>query len=102
MRDLLREEGHALGTSTIAALLKAAGFAKRPRRGDDASMDAPRPLPAAAAKVQRLNLNPRMLRTTCGGLFLLLPLLAQIPLEDLLPKADFPGAKKRPADDALS
>jgi len=101
MRDLLREEGQALGTSTIAAILKAEGFSQLPRRGDDERMDAPRPLPADAAKVQRLNLKPRMLRTTFGGLFLFLPLLAKIPREDLLHKADVPGSKKIPADDAM-
>ena len=101
IRDLLREEGHALGTSTIAALLKEEGFSKLPRRGDDERMDAPRPLPADAAKVQLLNLKPRMLRTQFGGLFLFLPLLAKIPLEDLLQKADFPGSKKIPADYAM-
>lgn len=101
IRDLLREEGHALGTSTIAAILKAEGFSKLPRRGDDERMDAPRPLPADAAKVQLLNLKPRMLRTKFGGLFLFLPLLAKIPLEDLLQKADFPGSTKIPADYAM-
>jgi hypothetical protein len=101
IRDLLREEGHALGTSTIAAILKEEGFSKLPRRGDDERMDAPRPLPADAAKVQLLNLKPRMLRTKFGGLFLFLPLLAKIPLEDLLQKADFPGSKKIPADYAM-
>src|SRR2546427_3960469 len=101
IRDLLREEGHALGTSTIAAILKDEGFSKLPRRGDDERMDAPRPLPADAAKVQLLNLKPRMLRTKFGGLFLFLPLLAKIPLEDLLQKADFPGSKKIPADYAM-
>src|SRR5713101_4846218 len=101
IRDLLREEGHALGTSTIAAILKEEGFSKLPRRGDDERMDAPRPLPADVAKVQLLNLKPRMLRTKFGGLFLFLPLLAKIPLEDLLQKADFPGSKKIPADYAM-
>jgi hypothetical protein len=100
IRDLLREEGHALGTSTIAAILQAEGFSKRPRRGDAESMDAPRPLPADAAKVPLLNRKPRMLRTKFGGLCLVLPLLAQIPREDILHKADFPGSKKIPADDA--
>src|SRR5712691_11102120 len=64
-------------------------------------MDAPRPLPADAAKVQLLNLKPRMLRTQFGGLFLFLPLLAKIPLEDILQKADFPGSQKIPADYAM-
>src|SRR6266498_2090522 len=101
MRDLLREEGQAPGTSTIAAILKDEGFSKLPRRGDDERMDAPRPLPADAAKVQLLNLKPRMLRTQFGGLFLFLPLLAKIPLEDILHKAAFPGSKKIPADYAM-
>jgi hypothetical protein len=101
IRDLLREEGHALGTSTIAAILKDEGFSKLPRRGDDERLEAPRPLPADAAKLQRLNLKPRMLRTKFGGLFLFLPLLAKIPLADLLHQADFPGSKKIPADYAM-
>src|SRR6266571_7612809 len=101
IRDLLREEGHALGTSTMAAILQDEGFSKLPRRGDDERMEAPRPLPADAAKVQLLNLKPRMLRTKFGGLFLFLPLLATIPLEDILNKADFPGSKKIPADYAM-
>jgi hypothetical protein len=100
-RELLREEGHALGTSTIAAILKDEGFSKLPRRGDDERMEAPRPLPADAAKVQRLTLKPRRLRTKFGGLFLFLPLLAKIPLAELLQPADFPGAKKIPADYAM-
>src|SRR6266850_951334 len=51
IRDLLREEGQAPGTSTIAAILKDEGFSKLPRRGDDERMEAPRPLPADAAKI---------------------------------------------------
>jgi len=101
IRDLLREEGHALGTSTIAAILKDEGFSKLPRRGDDERLEAPRPLPADAAKLQLLNLKPRMLRTKFGGLFLFLPLLAKIPLADLLRQVDFPGSKKIPADYAM-
>src|SRR5712691_7266457 len=89
IRDLLREEGQAPGTSTIAAILKDEGFSKLPRRGDDERMEAPLPLPADAAKIPLLTLKPRRLRTKFGGLFLFLPLLAKIPLEDLLHQADF-------------
>jgi hypothetical protein len=64
-------------------------------------MEVPRPLPADATKVQLLNLEPRMLRTKFGGLFLFLPLLAKIPLDDILQKADFPGSKKIPASYAM-
>src|SRR6266478_5224437 len=95
IRDLLREEGQAPGTSTIAAILKDEGFSKLPRRGDDERMEAPRPLPADAAKIPLLTLKPRRLRTKFGGLFLFLPLLAKIPL------ADFLGSTKIPADYAM-
>lgn len=101
IRDLLREEGHSLGTSTISAILKEEGFSKLPRRGDDERMDAPRPVPADAAKVQLLNLKPRVLRTKFGGLFLFLPLLARIPLEDILQQANFPGSSNIPASYAM-
>jgi transposase len=101
IRDLLQEEGHSLGSSTISAILKQEGFSKLPRRGDDERRDVPRPLPADATKVQLLNLKPRMLRTKFGGLFLFLPLLAKIPLDEILKKADFPGSKKIPADHAM-
>jgi hypothetical protein len=101
IRDLLREEDHPIGTSTISAILRDEGFSKLPRRGDEERMEVPRPLPADATKVQLLNLEPRMLRTKFGGLFLFLPLLAKIPLDDILQKADFPGSKKIPASYAM-
>lgn len=101
IRDILREEGHALSTSTISTLLKEEGFSKLPRRGDDERTDAPRPLPADAARLQRLDLKPRRLRTKFGGLFLFLPLLAQVPLEDILHQANFPGSSKIPAAYAM-
>jgi hypothetical protein len=101
IRDILREEGHALCTATISTLLTAEGFSKLPRRGDDERTDAPRPVPADAARIQRLDLKPRVLRTKFGGLFLFLPLLAKIPLEDILQKADFPGSRKIPAAYAM-
>lgn len=101
IRDILREEGHSLCTSTISTLLKEEGFSKLPRRGDDERTDAPRPVPADAARVQLLDLKPRVLRTKFGGLFLFLPLLAKIPLDDILQKADFPGSSKIPAAYAM-
>src|SRR5208337_854581 len=101
IRDLLREEGNSLGTSSISAILKEEGFSKLPRRGDDERTDAPRPVPADAAKVQLPNLKPRTVRTKFGGLFLFLPLLAKIPLEDILQKGGFPGSSKIPASYAM-
>ena len=101
MRDILRQAGHTLSTSMLSALLKEEGFSKLPRRGDDERADAPRPDPADAARLQLLDFKPRVLRTTFGGLFLFLPLLAQIPLEDILTHADFPGSRTIPAAYAM-
>jgi len=101
IRDLLREEGHSLGASTILAILKEEGFSKLPRRGDDERTDLPRPTRADVARIKLLDLKPRVLRTKFGGLFVFLPLLAKIPLDDILQKADFPGSTKIPAACAM-
>jgi hypothetical protein len=101
IRDLLRQEDHSLSTSAISAILKEEGFSKLPRRGDDERIETPRPDPADAARVQLRDLKPRVFRTKFGGLFLFLPLLAKIPLDDILQKADFPGSSKIPAAYAM-
>lgn len=101
IRDLLRQEDHSLSTSAISAILKEEGFSKLPRRGDDERIETPRPTPADAARVQLRDLKPRVLRTKFGGLFLFLPLLAKIPLDDILQKANFPGSSKIPAAYAM-
>lgn len=101
IRDLLREEGHSIGTSTISTILTEEGFSRLPRRGDEERASAPRPTPAEAAKIKQLNLKPRTLRTKFGGLFLFLPLLVKVPLDQILEKSSFPGSNKIPASYAL-
>lgn len=93
---MLREDGETLGTSMIAVILKEEGFSKLPRRGDDERSEAPRPDPADAARIQLLALKARVIRTKFGGLFLLLPLVVNVPLEDMLHTADFPGSSQIP------
>jgi len=53
------------------------------------------------ADVRQLSLEPRHFRTQFGGLFLFLPLLAQIPLDRILDRAGFPGSQKVPAGAAM-
>jgi hypothetical protein len=101
IRDILREEGNPLSTATISAILKEEGFSKLPRRGDDERTDVPRPAPADAARVQLLDLEPRVLHTKFGGLFLFLPLLTNIHFEEILNKSDFPGSRDIPAAYAM-
>ena len=60
-----------------------------------------RPAVADVADVRELNLEPRQVRTQFGGLFLFLPFLAQIPFDDILRRAGFPGSKMIPAGCAM-
>ncbi len=99
--EALKAEGHHLSPVTISLLLKEAGFARLPRRADDERPDTPRPTAAAVADVRRLDLRPRQLRTTFGGLCLFLPSLAAVPLDQLLDEAGVPSAKKMPAAHAI-
>ena len=55
----------------------------------------------AVADVRQLDLAPRRFRTRFGGLFLFLPTLAQIPLDELLEKAGFPGSQMVSAGHAI-
>jgi hypothetical protein len=51
--------------------------------------------------VRRLDLRPRQLRTKFGGVFLFLPYLAAIPVDQLLEDAGLPSAKQIPAAHAM-
>src|SRR5512145_1222916 len=92
--ETLKAEGHSLSPVTISLLLKEEGFARLPRRADDARPDTPRPTAAAVADVRRLALRPRQLRTKFGGVFLFLPSLAALHCKQLLGEAGLPGSKK--------
>jgi hypothetical protein len=97
----LHDEGHPLSPVTISQVLKAEGFARLPRRGDDERPPGARPTTADVADVRRLDLAPRHLRTRFGGLFLFLPTLAAIPLGRIAQQAGLPGSRMIPAACAL-
>lgn len=99
--EALKNEGHKLSPVAISLILKKEGFARLPRRYDDERPDTPRPTAAAVADVRRLDLKPRTFRTKFGGLFLFVPYLAAIPLDNLLKQAGLPGSKKIPAAHAI-
>src|SRR2546425_4332450 len=99
--ETLKAEGHSLSPVAISRIVKEEGFARVPRRADDERPDTPRPLAAAVADVRRLDLRPRQLRTTFGGLFLFVPYLAAIPFDQLLDEASLPGSRKLPAAQAM-
>jgi hypothetical protein len=97
----LHDEGHPLGPVAVSQVLKAEGFARLPRRGDDERPPGSRPTTADVADVRRLDLAPRQLRTRFGGLFLFLPTLAAIPLGRIARQVGLPGSRMIPAACAL-
>jgi transposase len=102
IREVLKEEeGIERSPSTIAAVLQEEGFARLPRRRDEERPARVGPEAAEVADVRKLDLGEREFRTKFGGLFLFVPYLAAIPLEELLAEADFPGSAMVPAAHAM-
>ena len=97
----LTQEGHPLSAVALSQILKQEGFARLPRRPEEERPSAVRPTVAAVADVRQLDLPPRTIRTQLGGLFLFVPLLAQIPLERICSQARLPGSQMIPASCAL-
>src|ERR1700682_5589844 len=97
----LHQAGQPLSPAAVAQILQDEGFAKLPRRADDERPPGTRPTVADVADVGRLDLQPRTLHTKFGGLFLFLPLLAQLPFDRLVRQAGFPGSAQIPAPQAL-
>jgi hypothetical protein len=97
----LHQAGQPLSPAAVAQILQEEGFAKLPRRADEERPPGHRPTVADVADVRQLDLQPRTLHTKFGGLFLFLPLLAQLPLDRLVRHAGFPGSAMIPAPHAL-
>ena len=97
----LAAAGTPLSAAAVAKILRAEGFAKLPRRRDDERPVTTRPSAADVADVRQLDLSPRSFRTRFGGLFLFLPDLVRVRLEEILDEARFPGTKMIPAAAAM-
>jgi hypothetical protein len=97
----LAQEDQALSPPAISTILKEEGFARLPRRHDDERPAAVRPEIANVADVKELDLSPRQFRTKFGGLFLFVPYLASMPLDQIFHKAGLPGSKMIPAGQAM-
>ena len=98
----LQHDGTPLTPVMVNRVLRAEGFAKLPRRADEERL--PRPgavIRAAAADVEALSLEPRTIHTKFGGRYLFLPMLARLPLADILSTAELPGTKSVPALQAV-
>jgi transposase len=98
---VLETKGHKVSPVSVSLILKQEGFARLPRRADEERLPGARPIAGVAADVRQLDLSPRSVHTKFGGLFLFLPFLAAVAIDQVLAKAQFPGSKMIPAGCAM-
>ena len=99
--ETLKRRGQPLSPAAVSLIIKNEGFARLPRRRDEERPSGARPSTADTADVRQLDLAARTVRTRFGGLFLFLPYLAQLPFDQLLAQARFPGTRMVPAGCAM-
>lgn len=99
--DVLATKGHKMSPVSVSYILKEEGFARLPRRHDEERPKSTRPIAGAVADVRQLDLSPRRIHTKFGGLFLFMPFLAAIPLDEILEETGFPGSRMVPAGHAM-
>jgi len=99
--QVLADRGTPHSPAAVSLILQAEGFAKLPRRAADERPRRAHSTVAAVADVRDLDLSSRQIRTQFGGLWLFVPFLAQIPLDQILRTARFPGSRMIPAAPAM-
>lgn len=97
----LQAQGQALSAPAVWAILHAEGFAKLPRRRDEERPAHSRPVRAEVADARQINWEAREFRTEFGGVFLFLPMLAELGFDALMRHAGLPGTKMVPAGCAM-
>jgi len=97
----LAHDGEKLSAPSVWGILRQQGFAKLPRRRDEERPAGPRVTVAPVADARQFDLSAREFRTDFGGLFLFLPMLASLKLDDILVRAGLPGSKMIPAGCAI-
>ena len=102
IRDELERSGkERISVTTVRHILRDEGFARLPRRSDEERPERARPEADAIADVRQFSLEPAEFSTRAGGLFLLLPLLARMGMDELVDQARFPGTKMIPPAHAV-
>lgn len=99
--EQLRVTGRTLTAPAISKILKEEGFSRLPRRPDKELAYKRKVDKASVADIKNLDLSPRRFHTKYGGLFLLMGIMARIPFQNILKKAEFPGSKMIPATQAV-
>lgn len=98
---LLKEAGDPMSPPAVWSILNEEGFARLPRRRDDERPARGGPDAARAADVRQFDLAKREFRTDFGGLFLFVPMLASLRLDEIFQRAGLPGTKMIPAGCAM-
>ncbi|MGH8648327.1 MAG: hypothetical protein ACREUP_03330, partial [Burkholderiales bacterium] len=99
--EALKEQNCPLSPTAVREVLRAEGFAALPRRLDSERPDRPRPTIEPIADVRKLSLATRTFTTRCGGLFLFVPDLVRLKVDQLAQTSRLPGSKMIPAEHAL-
>jgi hypothetical protein len=97
----LKERGTPLSPTAVGEILKQEGFAPLPRRLDEERPDYPRPEIEAVADARAFSTAPRRFVTRCGGLFLFIPYLVRLELEQVAKAGALPGSRMIPREHAL-
>ena len=99
--EALKAEGRRLSPTAVREVLREEGFGALPRRLDEERPEQPRPTVEPVANVRSFCLDARSFTTTCGGLFLFVPDLVRLGIDDLGSTVRLPGSKMIPAGHAL-
>jgi hypothetical protein len=98
---ILKEQKVPLSPTAVREVLNAAGFAPLPRRRDEERPHLLRPTIEPMTNVHLFSLAPRHFTTRCGGLFLFLPDLVRLSVDQLAATAHLPASKMIPAGHAV-
>jgi len=100
--EALKAHKMPLSPTAVREVLRGEGFAPLPRRLDEERAARPGPTVEPVADVREFSLLPGdQFATRCGGLFLFLPDLVRLPVEDLASAARLPGSAMIPPGHAL-
>lgn len=99
--EALKARGTPLSATAVREVLRELGFAPLPRRLDEERPELPRPSVEPVADVRAFALVRQRFTTRCGGLFLFLPDLLRLDLDQMASAVHLPGSKKIPAGHAL-
>lgn len=99
--EALKEAKVPLSPTAVREVLKAEGFAALPRRLDEERPDRPRVTVAPVADARAFSLAPRRFHTSCGGLFLFVPDLVRLQLDQVAAAGALPGSKMIPTGHAF-